>query len=64
MPNIPQVLVFDTSFHTTIPEEASLYAIPYEYYEKYAIKRYGAHGTSHKFITKEAAKVLGKIKKI
>ena len=60
MPNIPQVLVFDTSFHTTIPEEASLYAIPYEYYEKYAIKRYGAHGTSHKFITKEAAKVLGK----
>ena len=62
MPNIPQVLVFDTSFHTTIPEEASLYAIPYEYYEKYAIKRYGAHGTSHKFITKEAAKVLGKNK--
>ena len=62
MPNIPQVLVFDTSFHTTIPEEASLYAIPYEYSEKYAIKRYGAHGTSHKFITKEAAKVLGKNK--
>ena len=62
MPNIPQVLVFDTSFHTTIPEEASLYAIPYEYYEKYSIKRYGAHGTSHKFITKEAAKVLGKNK--
>ena len=62
MPNIPQALVFDTSFHTTIPEKASLYAIPYEYYEKYAIKRYGAHGTSHKFITKEAAKVLGKNK--
>ncbi len=62
MPNIPQVLVFDTAFHTTIPQEAALYAIPYEYYEKYAIKRYGAHGTSHKYITKQAAKVLGKNK--
>ena len=62
MPNIPQVLVFDTAFHTTIPDEAALYAIPYEYYEKYAIKRYGAHGTSHKYITKQAAKVLGKNK--
>ncbi len=60
MPNVPQVLVFDTAFHTTIPEKAALYAIPYEYYEKYAIKRYGAHGTSHKFISKAAAKVLGK----
>ena len=60
MPEIPQALVFDTSFHTTIPEYASLYAIPYEYYEKYGIKRYGAHGTSHKYITKQAAKVLGK----
>ncbi len=60
MPEIPQVLVFDTSFHTTIPEYASLYAIPYEFYEKYGIKRYGAHGTSHKYITKQAAKVLGK----
>ena len=62
MPGTPEVLVFDTSFHTTIPDYAALYAIPYEYYEKYAIKRYGAHGTSHKFITKEAAKVLGKNK--
>ncbi len=62
MPNIPQVLVFDTSFHSCIPEEAALYAIPYEYYEKYGIKRYGAHGTSHKYITKQAAKVLGKDK--
>ena len=62
MPNTPQVLVFDTSFHTTIPEYASLYAIPYEYYEKYAIKRYGAHGSSHKFIAEEAAKQLGKKK--
>ena len=60
MPGIPQALVFDTSFHTTIPEYASLYAIPYEFYEKYGIKRYGAHGTSHKYITKQAAKVLGK----
>lgn len=62
MPNVPQVLVFDTAFHTTIPEYASLYAIPYEYYEKYAIKRYGAHGSSHKFIAEEAAKQLGKKK--
>ena len=62
MPNIPQVLVFDTSFHTTIPDKAAIYAIPYEYYEKYGIKRYGAHGTSHKYITKQAAKVLGKNK--
>ena len=62
MPEIPQVLVFDTSFHTTIPDYASLYAIPYEYYEKYAIKRYGAHGSSHKFIAEEAAKKLGKKK--
>jgi len=62
MPNVPQVLVFDTSFHTTIPDYAALYAIPYEYYEKYAIKRYGAHGSSHKFIAEEAAKQLGKKK--
>lgn len=62
MPNTPQVLVFDTSFHTTIPDYAALYAIPYEYYEKYAIKRYGAHGSSHKFISEEAAKKLGKKK--
>ena len=60
MPGVPEVLVFDTSFHRTIPEKAALYAIPYEYYEKYAIKRYGAHGISHQFIGKAAAKVLGK----
>lgn len=60
MPNIPQALIFDTSFHTTIPEKAALYAIPYKFYTEYGIKRYGAHGTSHKYITKEAAKVLGK----
>lgn len=62
MPDIPQVLVFDTAFHTSIPDKAALYGIPYEYYEKYAIKRYGAHGSSHKFISQEAAKVLGKNK--
>ena len=60
MPNIPQALIFDTSFHTTIPEKAALYAIPYKFYTEYGIKRYGAHGTSHKYITKQAAKVLGK----
>lgn len=60
MPSVPEVLVFDTSFHRTIPEKAALYAIPYEYYEKYGIKRYGAHGISHQFITKAAAKALGK----
>ena len=60
MPNQPQALVFDTSFHRTIPDEAAIYAIPYEYYEKYAIKRYGAHGISHQYIAKAAAKVLGK----
>lgn len=62
MPTVPEVLVFDTAFHTTIPEYASRYAIPDEYYEKYAIKRYGAHGSSHKFIAEEAAKQLGKNK--
>ncbi|MBO5413804.1 MAG: acetate kinase [Clostridia bacterium] len=60
MPNVPEVLVFDTSFHRTIPEKAAIYAIPYEYYEKYGIKRYGAHGISHQFITKAAAEKLGK----
>lgn len=60
MPNIPQVFVFDTSFHRTIPDKAAIYAIPYEYYEKYAIKRYGAHGISHQYISKAAANVLGK----
>ena len=62
MPETPEVLVFDTSFHTTIPEYASLYEIPYEYYEKYAVKRYRAHGSTHKYIAEEAAKQLGKKK--
>ncbi len=60
MPNTPQVAVFDTAFHQTMPEKAYLYAIPYEYYEKYKIRRYGFHGTSHRFVSAEAAKMCGK----
>ena len=60
MPGTPEVLVFDTSFHTTIPDYAALYAIPYEYYEKYKVRRYGFHGTSHSFVSKRAAELLGK----
>ncbi len=56
----PQVVVFDTSFHSTMPEKAYMYAVPYEYYEKYAIRRYGFHGTSHRFVSKEMAKRMGK----
>ncbi len=58
MPGIPQVGVFDTAFHQTMPERAYLYAIPYEYYEKYGIRRYGFHGTSHRFVSEEAAKMM------
>jgi len=60
MPNVPQVAVFDTSYHQTMPPKAFLYGLPYEFYEKYKIRRYGFHGTSHKYITIEAAKMLGK----
>lgn len=60
MPNVPQVLVFDTAFHQTMPEYAWMYPIPYEMYEKYAIRRYGAHGTSHRFVAGEMCKLLGK----
>mgnify|MGYP002630632418 CR=1 FL=1 len=56
--NIPQIAVFDTAFHTSMPKEAYMYALPFEMYEKYAIRRYGFHGTSHSFIMKEAAKKL------
>ena len=59
MPGVPQVAVFDTAFHQTMPERAYLYAIPYEYYEKYKIRRYGFHGTSHKFVAREGAKLAG-----
>ncbi len=60
IPGIKQVAVFDTSFHQTMPEEAYLYAIPYECYEKNRIRRYGFHGTSHKFVAPKAAQILGK----
>ncbi len=60
MPNKPMVLVFDTGFHFTMPDYAYMYAIDYADYEKYKIRRYGAHGTSHKFVSQEAAKYLGK----
>ena len=60
MPDTPMVLVFDTGFHFTMPEYAYMYAVDYAHYEKYKIRRYGAHGTSHKFVSQEAAKYLGK----
>lgn len=63
MPGKPQTAVFDTAFHQTMPEKAYLYAIPYELYEKYKIRRYGFHGTSHKYVSDRAAAVLGKDKK-
>ncbi len=60
MKGIPQVLVFDTTFHQTMPEEAYMYGLPYEWYEEDGVRRYGAHGMSHEFVTMEAAKLLGK----
>lgn len=60
MPTVPQCVTFDTAFHQTMPEKAYMYGIPYSYYEKYKIRRYGFHGTSHSFVSKEAAKLLDK----
>ncbi|ACV62055.1 acetate kinase [Desulfofarcimen acetoxidans DSM 771] len=60
MPDTPQVAVFDTAFHQTMPEASYIYGIPYEYYEKYKIRRYGFHGTSHKYVAQRAAVMLGK----
>ncbi len=60
MPNVPMVGVFDTAFHQTMPEEAYLYGIDYDYYEKYKVRRYGFHGTSHSYVSKRAAEILGK----
>ncbi|MBQ8331693.1 MAG: acetate kinase [Clostridia bacterium] len=60
MPGKPQVLVFDTAFHQTMAPEAYVYALPYEYYEKYGIRRYGMHGTSHRYVSTEMAKLLDK----
>nr|MCR5499038.1 acetate kinase [Acetatifactor sp.] len=59
MPNTPMVAVFDTSFHQTMPEEAYMYGLPYEYYKKYKVRRYGFHGTSHSYVSKRAAEILG-----
>ena len=60
MPGVPMVGVFDTAFHQTMPEVAYLYGLPYEYYEKYGVRRYGFHGTSHSFVSKRVAEILGK----
>ena len=60
LPNIPQVAVFDTSFHLTIEPKDYLYGIPYEYYEQYGIRRYGFHGTSHRYVAKKGAKMIGR----
>ena len=60
MPNVPMVAVFDTAFHQTMPKKAFLYGLPYEYYEKHKVRRYGFHGTSHDFVSDRAAKMLGK----
>ena len=60
LPNTPNVVVFDTAFHQTLPKKAYMYAIPYEYYDKYKIRKYGAHGTSHRFISKRVAEVMNK----
>ena len=59
LPNVPQIGVFDTAFHQTMPKHAYLYAVPYELYEKYGVRRYGFHGTSHSFVSKRAVEFLG-----
>lgn len=60
MPNAVHTAVFDTAFHQTMPEEAYMYALPYEWYTDYAVRRYGAHGTSHKYVSERASEILGK----
>ncbi|MCR5677863.1 MAG: acetate kinase [Agathobacter sp.] len=60
MPNVPMVGVFDTAFHQTMPATAYIYGLPYEYYEKYKVRRYGFHGTSHSFVSKRVAELVGK----
>ena len=60
MGDVPQVAVFDTGFHQTMPDYAYMYALPYEYYEKYQIRRYGFHGTSHRYVSQRAAALLGR----
>ena len=63
MPKVPMVGVFDTAFHQTMPKKAYLYGLPYEYYDKYKVRRYGFHGTSHDFVSNRAAEILGKDRK-
>ncbi len=63
MPGVPQAAVFDTAFHQTMPKKAYMYGLPYEYYEKYRLRRYGFHGTSHDYVSKRAAEILGKDRK-
>ena len=60
MPGTPQVVVFDTAFHQTMPEKAYMYGLPYEYYEKYKVRRYGFHGTSHDFVSNRVAEIMGR----
>lgn len=60
LPSVPQVAVFDTAFHQTMPESSYLYSLPYEYYQKYGIRKYGFHGTSHKYVSQRAAELLGR----
>lgn len=60
MPGVPMVAVFDTAFHQTMPDVAYTYGIPYEYYEKYKVRRYGFHGTSHSYVSKRTAEIVGK----
>ena len=60
MPETPMVGVFDTAFHQTMPEKAYMYGLPYEYYEKYKVRRYGFHGTSHSFVSKRTAELLNR----
>jgi acetate kinase len=60
LPNVPMVAVFDTAFHQTMPPKAFIYPLPYELYEKYGIRKYGFHGTSHRFVTLQASKLMGK----
>lgn len=59
LPGVPNVGVFDTAFHSSMPPESYLYALPYEWYEKYNVRRYGFHGTSHRFVSERAAEILG-----
>ena len=60
MPNTPMVAVFDNAFHSTMPEEAYIYALPYELYEKHGIRKYGFHGTSHRYVSQKVAEVMGR----